>query len=63
MFENLAFGTSHLADGGAISFVAMEFISIAENAVRMNAPFSGVFEVFLSIVKKKTEVEKDDING
>jgi len=38
----------------------MEFISIAENGVRMNAPFSGAFEAFLSIVKKKTEIEKDD---
>ena len=62
MFENLVFGTRHLADGVAISFVAMEFISIAENGVRMNAPFSGVFEAFLAIVKKKTEVEKDDKN-
>jgi len=60
MFENLVFGTRHLADGVAISFVAMEFISIAENGVRMNAPFSGVFEAFLSIVKKKTEIEKGD---
>lgn len=60
MFENLVFGTRHLADGVAISFVAMEFISIAENGVRMNAPFSGAFEAFLSIVKKKTEIEKDD---
>lgn len=62
MFENLVFGTRHLADGVAISFVAMEFISIAENGVKMNAPFSGVFEAFLAIVKKKTEVEKDDKN-
>src|SRR5690625_4102244 len=62
MFENLVFGTRHLADGVAISFVAMEFISIAENGVRMNAPFSGVFEAFLSIVKKKAdgENERDD---
>lgn len=60
MFENLAFGTSHLADGVAISFVAMEFISIAENGVRMNAPFSGAFEVFLSVVKKKTEPKESN---
>ncbi|MED4124161.1 phage holin family protein [Halalkalibacterium halodurans] len=58
-FENLVFGTRHLADGVAISFVAMEFISITENGVRMNAPFSGVFETFLAIVKKKTEPEKE----
>lgn len=59
LFENLVFGTRHLADGVAISFVAMEVISIAENGVRMNAPFSGVFETFLAIVKKNTESEKD----
>ena len=53
--ENLVFGTRHLADGVTISFVVMEFISIAENGVRMNAPFSGVFEAFLSIMKKKNE--------
>lgn len=58
MFENLVFGTRHLADGVAISFVAMEFISIAENGVRMNAPFSGVFEAFLSIVKKTADGEE-----
>lgn len=60
MFENLVFGTRYLADGIAISFVAMEFISITENGVRMNAPFSGVFESFLSIVKNKTKTKDDD---
>jgi len=59
MFENLVFGTRHLADGVAISFVAMEFISIAENGVKMNAPFSGVFEAFLAIVKKKADGEDE----
>jgi len=62
MFENLVFGTRHLADGVAISFVAMEFISIAENGVRMNAPFSGVFETFLSIVRKKADGENEKGN-
>lgn len=57
LFEHTVFGTRHLADGVALSFVAMELISIAENGVRMNAPFSGVFEAFLSIVKKKTNIE------
>src|SRR5690625_1901332 len=56
MFENLVFGTRHLADGVAISFVAMEFISIAENGVRMNAPLSGVFEAFLAIDRKSTRL-------
>ncbi len=60
MFENLVFGTRYLADGVTISFVAMEFISIAENGVRMNAPFSSVFESFLSIVKNKTKTKDDD---
>lgn len=62
MFENLVFGTRHLADGVAISFVAMEFISITENGVRMNAPFSGVFEAFLAIVKKKADGENEKGN-
>lgn len=60
MFENLAFGTSHLADGVTISFVAMEFISIVENGVRMNAPFSEAFKTFLAIVKQKTTTKNDD---
>lgn len=59
MFENLAFGTRHLADGVAISFVAMEFISITENGARMNAPFTGYFKSFLTVVKQKTEPEKE----
>lgn len=59
-FENLVFGTRHLADGVTISFVAMEFISITENGVRMKAPFSGVFEAFLSVVKKKTDASEGD---
>lgn len=54
--ENLVFGTRHLADGVTVSFVVMEFVSIAENGVRMNAPFSGVFKAFLSIVKEKADV-------
>ena len=62
LFENLVFGTRHLADGVAISFVAMEFISIAENGVKMNAPFSGVFEAFLAIVKKTADGENEKGN-
>ena len=60
MFENLTFGTRHLADGVAISFVAMELLSIVENGVRMNAPFSGVFEKFLLIVRSKSDGEERD---
>lgn len=55
LMENLLFGTRQLADGVTTSFVVMEFVSIVENGVRMNAPFSGVFEAFLAIVKKKGE--------
>src|SRR5690625_4865807 len=60
MFEHLTFGTNHLADGVAISFVAMELLSIVENGVRMNAPFSGVFEKFLLVVRSKADGEERD---
>src|SRR5690606_13309686 len=59
LFESLVFGARHLADGVTISIVAMEFISMAENGVRMSAAFSGVFEAFLAIVKKKADGEDE----
>lgn len=53
LMENLLFGTRQLADGVTTSFVVMEFISIVENGVRMNLPFTDFFKMFLAIVKKK----------
>lgn len=57
LVEGLVFGTQHLADGVTISFALMEFISIAENGVRMNAPFTSVFKMFLQIVKREVDDE------
>lgn len=57
LLEDLLFSTRHLADGITISFVVMEFISITENGVRMNAPFSSVFRSFLALVKKGVDEE------
>lgn len=58
LMENLLFNTRQLSDGVTTSFVVMEFVSIIENGVRMNVPFTGVFRAFLAIVKKKGEGEK-----
>lgn len=57
LLEDLIFGTRLLTDGITVSFVVMEFISITENGVRMNAPFTSVFAAFLAIVKKEVDEE------
>lgn len=53
LMENLLFGTRQLADGVTTSFVVMEFVSIVENGVRMNLPFTDFFKMFLAMVKKQ----------
>lgn len=47
----------HIGDGVAFAYVAIEFISIAENGVKMNAPMPGFVKELLKIAKEKTGIE------
>lgn len=49
----------HIGDGVAFAYVAIEFISIAENGVKMNAPIPGFVKQLLKIAKEKTGIEDD----
>jgi len=49
----------HIGDGVAFAYVAIEFISITENGVKMNAPIPGILKQLLKIVKEKTGIEDE----
>lgn len=48
LVESILFGSEHVGDGIAIAYIAIEFISITENGVKMGAPMPPfVSELFL----------------
>lgn len=49
----------HIGDGAAFAYIAIEFISITENGVKMNAPIPNVVKQLLKIVKEKTGMTGD----
>lgn len=49
----------HIGDGVAFAYVAIEFISITENGVKMNAPIPGIIKQLLKIAKEKTGIEDE----
>lgn len=52
-------GISYAGDGLAIALIIMEFISIAENSVRLNLPIPEPVKKLLLIVNKATTSEKE----
>lgn len=50
----------HIGDGVAFAYVAIEFISIAENGVKMNAPMPGFVKQLLKIAKEKAGMGEDE---
>src|SRR5690606_23482614 len=44
----------HIGDGAAFAYIAIEFISITENGVKMGAPIPQFIQNLLKIVKDKT---------
>ncbi|OMC83618.1 hypothetical protein BK128_18080 [Viridibacillus sp. FSL H7-0596] len=58
LVESILFGSEHVGDGIAIAYIAIEFISITENGVKMGAPMPPFVSELLSMVKSKTEEEK-----
>jgi len=54
LVESLMFETGHVGDGIAIAYIAIEFISITENGVKMGAPMPPYIKNLLDIVKSKT---------
>ncbi|MBK3495331.1 phage holin family protein [Viridibacillus sp. YIM B01967] len=55
LVESILFGSEHVGDGIAIAYIAIEFISITENGVKMGAPMPPFVSDLLSMVKSKTE--------
>ncbi|MFJ9462159.1 phage holin family protein [Viridibacillus arvi] len=55
LVESILFGSEHVGDGIAIAYIAIEFISITENGVKMGAPMPPFVSELLSMVKSKTE--------
>ncbi|WP_313892454.1 phage holin family protein [Psychrobacillus sp.] len=55
LVESILFGSEHVGDGIAIAYIAIEFISITENGVKMGAPMPPFVKNLLAIVKSKTE--------
>lgn len=44
----------HIGDGAAFAYIAIEFISITENGVKMGAPIPQFIQDLLKIVRDKT---------
>lgn len=44
----------HIGDGAAFAYIAIEFISITENGVKMNAPMPPFIKNLLKLVKDNT---------
>lgn len=44
----------HVGDGAAFAYIAIEFISITENGVKMGAPIPKFIQNLLKVVKDKT---------
>lgn len=54
LLEGVGLNTQHVGDGVAIAYIAIEFISITENAGRLGVPL-GPVEKFIAILKDKGE--------
>lgn len=54
LIERHIFGSEHVGDGIAIAYIAIEFISITENGVKMGAPMPPYVTNLLAMVKSKT---------
>lgn len=50
----------HIGDGAAFAYIAIEFISIAENGVKMNAPMPPYIKNLLKIIKDKTGMAEEE---
>ncbi|WP_346234579.1 phage holin family protein [Lysinibacillus telephonicus] len=49
----------YIGDGAAFAYIAIEFISIAENGVKMGAPMPPFVKNLLKIVKEKTGINEE----
>ena len=49
----------YIGDGAAFAYIAIEFISIDENGVKMGAPMPPFVKNLLKIVKEKTGMEQE----
>lgn len=54
LIEKLILDSEHLGDGVAFAYIAIEFISITENGVKMGAPMPPYVKNLLDMVKGKT---------
>lgn len=58
LVEGLLFETGHAGSGVAIAYIAIEFISITENGVRMGAPMPPYVTNLLDIMNNKKDGDK-----
>jgi toxin secretion/phage lysis holin len=49
----------YIGDGAAFAYIAIEFISITENGVKMGAPMPPFVKNLLKIVKEKTGMDQE----
>lgn len=62
LLEASSLGTQHAADGAAIAYIAIEFISVTENAGRIGVPL-GPLKNIIAILKEKISSKGDEKNG
>lgn len=58
LLEVNVLGTTHLADGVAIAYIVMEFISITENGGKMGAPIPPIVSKLIERLNGKGEEGK-----
>lgn len=51
----------HIGDGAAFAYIAIEFISITENGVKMGAPMPPYVKNLLKIVRDKSGMNQEDV--
>lgn len=55
LIEGIMFDTRHAGDGIAFAYIAIEFISITENGVKIGVPMPKFVSDLLAIVKSKAD--------
>ena len=50
----------NIGTGAAFAYIAIEFISIVDNGIRMNAPISPYIQNIVNIIKEKSGLKGDE---
>jgi toxin secretion/phage lysis holin len=52
LLENASLGTQHASDGAAVAYIAIEFISVTENAGKIGVPLGPLANI-IAVLKEK----------